>query len=646
MDKIRHTTSWAEIGLLSLTSVFGMQALRTLPRVIFFTFRWMPGVSHLDMVLLAFGVFLVSFLSAIVRRFLGPRVALTLTAGGVAAACLVEQLSISPTLDLISVTTGTGLFVLFLLIYLGHLRGRGLHAMARYGIGLLLGLALDSALRGVWDALLLSQQSRGLLLFALTMALTLLQLGCLARVLPDSGAQTYSDGSFLHTLPVLVLGPFLLTQVLLYQNAAYLTVLSNWPRPAVLGWVVAMNVLGMAAAVFVVSHVRRLWWAAVVLVASGATLVPIVARQGGGTAVVAITFGHAVVAGMLALICVSLGAHATHPGLKRTAIAGGVGMFLFVFLVFILSFVVLPSPYNDTVSLPCQLATIIMVLCTLGAARMLPNKALAKLVNWRPVGVALLLLVLLVPMWLIWHRPSYASGKGFPVRVMTYNLHCGLNGDGQLSLEAQARVIEESQADIVGAQEVSRGLLGIPFDMLAWLSQRLDMPYVYGPTEILAQGNAILSRHPIREWGYDLLPTGEERVQGRGYLWANVDLGEGQELLVIVAHLHSSGAEVSPVRSPQVATLLDQWQEQQPAIIMGDMNAHPDMPEMALFRAAGLRDACMEAGAGNGYTFPATAPQSRIDYIWLSADLTVSNIVIPPDAASDHLGVAATLNLK
>jgi endonuclease/exonuclease/phosphatase family metal-dependent hydrolase len=99
---------------------------------------------------------------------------------------------------------------------------------------------------------------------------------------------------------------------------------------------------------------------------------------------------------------------------------------------------------------------------------------------------------------------------------MTYNLHCGLNGDGQLSLEAQARVIEESQADIVGAQEVSRGLLGIPFDMLAWLSQRLDMPYVYGPTEILAQGNAILSRHPIREWGYDLR---DAVIYGRTLTW-------------------------------------------------------------------------------------------------------------------------------
>ena len=640
-----YTTSWTEIGLLSLTSVFGMQALRALPRVIFFTFRWMPGVSHLDMVLLAFGVFLISFLSAIVRRLLGPRVALTLTVGGMAVACFVEQFSTSPTLDLISVTTGAGLFVLFLPIYLGHLRGRGFHAMARYGAGLLLGLALDSALRGIWDTLLLSQQSPSLLLLSLTTALTLLQLGCLARVLTGSRVQPHSDGNFLHTLPALALGPFLLTQVLLYQNAAYLSVLSDWPRPTVLGWVVVTNVLGIAAAVFATNYVRRSWWMVVVL-GLGATLVPLVTRQGGGTAMVAITLGYVVVAGMFALICVSLGAHATQPGLWRTTVANGIGMFLFIFLLFILSLVVLPAPYNDMVSLPAQLATVIVALCALGAIRMLSKESLGRLVGWGPVGMALLLSVLPVPVWAAWRAPQSTSGAGFPVRVMTYNLHFGLDSAGQPSLKEQARIIEESQADIVGIQEVCRGFYLTGFDILTWLSQRLNMPYVYGPTEILTSGNAILSRYPIREWGYSLLPSGGERVQGRGYLWANIDLGEGQELLVIVAHLHSSGSQASPARSLQVATLLDQWHGQKPAVIMGDMNAYPDMPEIALFRNAGLKDAFVEAGTGNGYTFPATAPQHRIDYIWLSADLAVSNVVIPPDTASDHLGVVATLNLQ
>ena len=217
-----------------------------------------------------------------------------------------------------------------------------------------------------------------------------------------------------------------------------------------------------------------------------------------------------------------------------------------------------------------------------------------------------------------------------------------------MSLAEQARFIEESQADIVSLQEVSRGfyLIG-SFDTLTWLSQRLEMPYLYGPTEVLATGNAILSRYPIRESGHNLLPgSAEERVQARAYLWTKIDVGLVQDLLVIVAHLHSNGGQISPVRSLQVQTLLDQWQGQQPAVIMGDMNAYPEMAEMAKFRAAGLKDAFVEAGSGNGHTFPATAPTGRIDYIWLSPDLSANNLLIPATTASDHLPVVVTIRRR
>lgn len=190
-------STWAEIGLLALASLFGMQALRALPRVIFFTFRSMPGVSHLDMVLLAFGVFLISLLSAPLRRLLKAPAALTLTAGGVVVAHVVQLLSLSPSVELVSVTVGVGLYLLFLPIYLGHLRGRGVDGMAKYGIGLLLGLTLDSGLHGIWEFWLLSEQFTGLLLLSLLMALLL--LSCLASVVARSSRQSHSDGDFLPT---------------------------------------------------------------------------------------------------------------------------------------------------------------------------------------------------------------------------------------------------------------------------------------------------------------------------------------------------------------------------------------------------------------------------------------------------------------
>ncbi len=62
--------------------------------------------------------------------------------------------------------------------------------------------------------------------------------------------------------------------------------------------------------------------------------------------------------------------------------------------------------------------------------------------------------------------------EGLPVKVMTYNIHSGYNVDGGQDFEAIARVIEDSGADIIGLQEVSRGrLMDGAVDMTTWLIQ-------------------------------------------------------------------------------------------------------------------------------------------------------------------------------
>ena len=124
-----------------------------------------------------------------------------------------------------------------------------------------------------------------------------------------------------------------------------------------------------------------------------------------------------------------------------------------------------------------------------------------------------------------------------------------------------------------------------------------------------------------------------------------MDLGDGQELLVIVTHL-CGGTRNGPLRGLQIATLMEPWDGQKPVVIVGDMNARPDMPEMASFRDAGLKDAFAEVGSGKGGTFHAYAPRQRIDYIWLSANLAASDVVIPPETPSDHLSIVATLRLQ
>ncbi|PTX59986.1 hypothetical protein C8P63_110131 [Melghirimyces profundicolus] len=47
-----------------------------------------------------------------------------------------------------------------------------------------------------------------------------------------------------------------------------------------------------------------------------------------------------------------------------------------------------------------------------------------------------------------------APGRQVKVRVMTYNIHAGIGSDGKYDLSRIAKVIEESNADVIGLQEV------------------------------------------------------------------------------------------------------------------------------------------------------------------------------------------------
>jgi endonuclease/exonuclease/phosphatase family metal-dependent hydrolase len=298
----------------------------------------------------------------------------------------------------------------------------------------------------------------------------------------------------------------------------------------------------------------------------------------------------------------------------------------------------LTIPFPNTILLP--MAGLIVGLAGWGAARQLAQfKGTAVSPPWRLAFTALLLLL---PVYEIVTTPAVTAvpGSGLPVRVMTYNLHNGFDPQGHLGMEAIAQVIEAQQPDIVALQEVSRGwAVNGSLDMLAWLSRRLEMPYIFAATADPVWGNALLSRYPIIESERVKLPTDDLPLK-RGFIWASIDTGQ-QPLNVIATHLHHP-LDGSPIRVMQVTAILDYWAGNGRTLLMGDLNAEPGTPEMEMLRQAGFTDAAAMT-AGPTYTYPATGPNEHIDYIWLFADLTASDFVIPPEPASDHLGIAVTI---
>jgi endonuclease/exonuclease/phosphatase family metal-dependent hydrolase len=269
-----------------------------------------------------------------------------------------------------------------------------------------------------------------------------------------------------------------------------------------------------------------------------------------------------------------------------------------------------------------------------------------------PVGVGVVLLLAPFLFWVtapdpVAAVPDQGVGPARPVRVLSWNLHFGFDVRGWSDLEATARAIEASGAEVVGLQEVSRGwYVNGSTDMLAWLQRRLRMPYArFAGASDAIWGNAVLSRHPIVAGQVVRLPRGGVPLR-RNALLVELDLGAGRRLRVAVTHLHHvEGPEGARVRLAQLPPLLDAVAGRSATVLMGDLNARPGSAEIALVERAGLTDAFAAGGGGpaDELTWPSDRPNRRIDYIWLSGDLAAAGFVATTSTASDHRGVAVTV---
>jgi endonuclease/exonuclease/phosphatase family metal-dependent hydrolase len=272
-----------------------------------------------------------------------------------------------------------------------------------------------------------------------------------------------------------------------------------------------------------------------------------------------------------------------------------------------------------------------------------------------PLGIPLLTsLALLLPVvGLVGGGTLAAPPEEGPVRYMSFNIHQAFRTGGEMDVEAIARVILDSEATVVGLQEVARGgLLNANTDLLHLLGERLGWEHTafFGTTDTV-WGNAILSRYPLGEAERRLLPLAGTLYQ-RGYLATPVSTPEG-EVLFISTHLqHINDADTNeidpegdlyPVHHEQLAVIIEEWAGRQPAVLVGDLNAEPEWRQVEELLAAGWLDTWSEAGSGPGYTANAADPQHRIDYVFATPDLVTVGVEVIESQASDHLAVVADL---
>jgi len=631
--------------LVALTLLFGAQSMRVLiPSLVLYLYSTLH-VNVWVVVVMGYGTFALAFMAPLLVRLFTPRGALGMAGAGLMLCRVVEQISTVPAVDVGAAIGGTACFLWLLPLLFGRARADGDEGVQAFILGFLLGLSLDTALRGLTGTLDLSWIPGPWPI--LTMIALASVFGYVLWRPARSELSLVGEGP---RLSLVLIGPGLLLfiQALVFQNQGWVAQLTGWSSGAALSWIMLGNVGALIAASYAWRNFwlrSTRWW---LLAPGGAlTLTLIFAAFPGWTFALGVLVGLVSSGLLLAIVLGEFREPDSRAGIRRVSFGFGLGLLLFYILItlYYISFLV-PVPIPRAALAPA--AGIGLTLCALVAAGQRPLGRAAQTSNEKSVRWSALLMILPVSILILeaLPRPKPILEKGFPVRVMTYNIHGAYGLDGRQNVEAIAQVIEGAGTDVVVLQEIERGwVLEGSTDLLPLLSRRLHMPYTVmdTPTDPIA-GNAILSRYPIVATGQGSLPRLDTLV-GRGYAWAQIDLGAGEELRVFVTHLHHE-PERSDVRIEQIGALLQALGKQPYTILAGDLNAVPGSPEIQMILDTGFVDAWAEAGHGEVNTSVGRQPNWRIDWIVHTPDLIAHDIEVVESQASDHSAVVATIALK
>ncbi len=616
-----------KIVLGGLVFLLGVQSMRFLFASAAWYLRDTLGIATLDLIPVALAPFLLAILIPAASRWFGIRASLMVSLWMLALSRIGLQYFTSPAADFWMSASGTLAFVasLPLLLSLGRSTLVG---------GVLLGLAVDSGIKGMFFSLDLAYQPGLLALLTVIVAGgAVIYMAMSIDYMPRRGVGWRSG------VLLVGLGPFLLVEYLILQNQGWVAEVTGVSGPTAALRISILNVLTLLV-------VTRLYASRVALAASVAIVVGTVAlAEGDATAFNVLSLAAVPAAGLMWAAMVP---RPTTEQIASSAIYLTAGATAFVILGFAYY---LPLDIDigfDAPQVRVAVAIVFAFFPLLATVRGLESKPGVDRVVW-VFGAAAALLPTVALLSAAVSDPVPPGEAGETVRVMSYNLHSAFNTDGSLDVEAIARVIEDSGADVIGLQEVPRGrLLSGNTDLLFLLTHELGYEFVafFGTTDP-TWGNAILSRYPISDVERTLLPKAGTPMQ-RGYLEAVVVLDNGP-LVVGSTHLQHINdpdthdedpeADLYPVHHAQIGEIIAFWDGQMPAVLVGDFNARPDWRQIEELLDAGWVDAWSEAGVGDGFTSSSDNPEHRIDYVFITSDVSAVDAGVLLSQASDHLPV-------
>jgi len=232
------------------------------------------------------------------------------------------------------------------------------------------------------------------------------------------------------------------------------------------------------------------------------------------------------------------------------------------------------------------------------------------------------------------------------IRVLTFNIHHAEGTDGKVDVPRIAQIIRDTQADIVGLQEVDRGVERTARrDLLKEIADLTAMRFAFGKNldhQGGDYGNAMLTSRPIVSVGNKSLPN-VDGGESRGVLQVVVDV-DGMHVLVLTTHLDHRSADPQRVASADAILEMSQAFGSGPVIAVGDFNDVPNSTTWNRLMTV-FTDTWTAVGRGDGFTIPVEAPTRRIDWILVRGLEPVSAEVLRSEA-SDHLPVLGVLKIR
>ncbi|MBD3189580.1 MAG: hypothetical protein GF308_03000 [Candidatus Heimdallarchaeota archaeon] len=232
------------------------------------------------------------------------------------------------------------------------------------------------------------------------------------------------------------------------------------------------------------------------------------------------------------------------------------------------------------------------------------------------------------------------------LRFVTFNVQQGYDMNGNLNFSGILYDLQQIDADVIGLQEsdtcrISSG----NNDLVRFLAQKLHLYSYFGPKTVTGTfGIALLSKYPLSNTKtYYMYSEGEQAATIEAQI-----IIQSETYNLFVTHF----GELENDKEKQAEKIVELTAGKSNVLLLGDFNFEPWSLQYNITTAV-LVDAWSDIWPSgiddtgyNGFTFNWANPHSRIDYIFVSSDISLIDCRVITEAhSSDHMPVIVSIQI-